>query len=166
MSKFNERVAQETEDWERLLRLQRTEKRKKRIAKAKEDKHRNFIIGEIVSNNFQEVLRFKPGTIVLDVPCSGLGVLAARPDVRRHRKAVQLQELMRVQAAMLDAAYAELAIGGRIAYITCTQNPDENEDQICAFLGRHSGVALEAEWNSPAEDRLLEGMYAALLVKR
>ena len=59
-----------------------------------------------------------------------------------------------------------LASGGHIAYITCTQNPAENEEQISAFLGRHPGASLVQEWNSPAEDRLLEGMYAALLIKR
>jgi 16S rRNA (cytosine967-C5)-methyltransferase len=111
-------------------------------------------------------LRRKPGTILLDVPCSGLGVLAARPDIRRHRKAQHVQELLQIQSAMLESAYAELASGGHIAYMTCTQNPAENEDQIREFLGRHSGAALAQEWNSPAGDRMLEGMYAALLVKR
>ena len=110
-------------------------------------------------------LRIKPGTIVLDVPCSGLGVLAARPDIRRKRQTAQIPHLARVQADMLESAYAALPPGGHIAYITCTQNPDENEGQIRAFLGRHPGAILEREWNSPAEDMLIEGMYAALVVK-
>jgi 16S rRNA (cytosine967-C5)-methyltransferase len=110
-------------------------------------------------------LRFTPGTIVLDVPCSGLGVLASRPDIRRHRQAVQLQGLIHLQAAMLEAAYAEVGAGGHIAYITCTQNPAENEDQIRELLVRHPAAKLAQEWNSPSDDRLLEGMYAALLVK-
>ena len=111
-------------------------------------------------------LRFTPGTIILDAPCSALGVLAARPDIRRRRNKEQVLALIGVQAAMLEAAYAELASGGHIAYITCTQNPAENEEQIRAFLGRHPDAALAQEWNSPAEDKLLEGMYAALLIKR
>ncbi|MDR2695794.1 MAG: 16S rRNA methyltransferase [Deltaproteobacteria bacterium] len=111
-------------------------------------------------------LRFKPGSIVLDAPCSGLGVLAARPDIRSKRKAQHVQGLLQIQSAMLEAAYAELSCGGHIAYLTCTQNPAENEEQVRAFLGRHPGAVLAREWNSPAENRLLEGMYAALLVKR
>jgi 16S rRNA (cytosine967-C5)-methyltransferase len=111
-------------------------------------------------------LRFAPGTILLDAPCSGLGVLAARPDIRRHRSKEQVLALIGVQAAMLEAAYAELASGGHIAYITCTQNPAENEEQIRAFLGRHLDAVLAQEWNSPADDRLLEGMYAALLIRK
>ena len=111
-------------------------------------------------------LCFTPGTILLDAPCSGLGVLAARPDIRRNRKATQLSELLHIQAAMLESAHAEIAPGGHIVYITCTQNPAENEDQVRAFLARHPGVTLAQEWNSAAEDVQLEGMYAALLVKR
>jgi 16S rRNA (cytosine967-C5)-methyltransferase len=111
-------------------------------------------------------LAFKPGTIVLDVPCSGLGVLASRPDIRRHRSAEDVQPLIRRQAAMLESAHAALASGGHIVYITCTQNPAENEEQIRAFVRGHSIAVLAQEWNSPVGDMLLEGMYAALLVKR
>ena len=108
----------------------------------------------------------KSATILLDVPCSGLGVLAARPDIRRHRKADDVLKLIRLQAAMLEVSYAELSSGGHIAYITCTQNPAENEDQIRSFCSRHPAAVLVNEWNSPAENVLLEGMYAALLRKR
>jgi 16S rRNA (cytosine967-C5)-methyltransferase len=111
-------------------------------------------------------LRFTPGAIVLDVPCSGLGVLAARPDIRRKRKVQHVQSVLQIQSAMLEAAYAELIPGGHIAYLTCTQNPAENEEQVRSFLVRHPGAVLAREWNSPAENMLLEGMYAALLVKR
>jgi len=111
-------------------------------------------------------LRWKPGTIVLDVPCSGLGVLASRPDIRRRRQARQIQDLLQVQADMLEAAHAELAYGGYLAYISCTQNPAENEERVRAFLSGYPALALVLEWNSPAENMLLEGMYAALLVKR
>jgi 16S rRNA (cytosine967-C5)-methyltransferase len=111
-------------------------------------------------------LRFTPGTIVLDVPCSGLGVLASRPDIRRHRKARHARNLIQAQAGMLEAANAELRAGGHIAYLSCTQNPAENEEQIRVFLSRHPGVKLAREWNSPAGNMLLEGMYAALLVKQ
>jgi len=111
-------------------------------------------------------LHTQAGTIVLDAPCSGLGVLASRPDIRRHRTEEDVQMLVRRQAAMLDAAHDSLGTGGHLAYITCTQNPDENELQVRAFLRRHPRAELAFEWNSPAQNMLLEGMYAALLVKR
>ena len=107
----------------------------------------------------------KLGTILLDVPCSGLGVLASRPDIRRHRQVEHVQGCIQIQTKMLEAAQAELSPGGHIAYISCTQNPAENEERISAFLSRHTAFSLALEWNSPAENMLLEGMYAALLVK-
>jgi 16S rRNA (cytosine967-C5)-methyltransferase len=119
----------------------------------------------VQASALQPPLGFRPGTIVLDAPCSGLGVLAARPDIRRHRKAEHVQELIRIQADMLETAHTELASGGHIAYITCTQNPAENEAQVRAFLSRHPRAGLAGEWNSPAGNMVLEGMYAALLVK-
>jgi len=119
----------------------------------------------VQASALQPPLGFQPGTIVLDVPCSGLGVLATRPDIRRHGTERQLQEFVRTQASMLEAAHAELASGGHLAYITCTQNPAENEEQIRAFLSSHPKMELAGEWNSPAQNMLLEGMYAALLVK-
>jgi 16S rRNA (cytosine967-C5)-methyltransferase len=119
----------------------------------------------VLASALHPPLRFKPGTIVLDVPCSGLGVLAARPDIRRHRKERHTQDVIQAQAAMLEAAHNELSGGGHIAYLSCTQNPAENEEQVRAFLRRHPGAKLACEWNSPAEDMLLEGMYAALLIK-
>ena len=111
-------------------------------------------------------LRRKARVILLDVPCSGLGVLASRPDIRRHRKTEHVREVLHLQAAMLETAYAELTCGGHIAYISCAQNPAENEEQIRTFLNRHPTAVLSHEWNSPVENELVEGMYAALLVKR
>jgi len=119
----------------------------------------------VLASAQQPPLGFRPKTIVLDVPCSSLGVLAARPDIRRQRKEAQLQNFVQTQVAMLEAAYRELPSCGHIAYITCTQHPAENEEQIRAFLARHPKFTLAYEWNSPAENLLLEGMYAALLVK-
>jgi hypothetical protein len=62
MSKFDEMVAKEMEDLECINRLQRVEARNQRIAKSNEDKRRNYIIGELVSKYFKEVLNFKRGT--------------------------------------------------------------------------------------------------------
>ena len=107
----------------------------------------------------------KPATILLDAPCSGLGVLSSRPDIRRHRQVEDIQACIQIQTKILEAAQAELSSGGHLAYISCTQNPAENEERVSAFLSRHPAFSLVLEWNSPAENMLLEGMYAALLVK-
>jgi 16S rRNA (cytosine967-C5)-methyltransferase len=74
-----------------------------------------------------------PDAILLDVPCSNTGVLRRRPDARwrfRERRIIQLQK---VQRAMLDAAAAVLAPGGRIIYSTCSIEPDENGRLVAAW---------------------------------
>ncbi len=107
----------------------------------------------------------KPRAILVDAPCSGLGVLASRPDIRRNRRPEDVAELIRLQAAMLEAAYAFLPKGGGLAYITCTCNPAESEEQVRRLCVAHPGARLGQEWNSPVEDVRLEGMYAAWIVK-
>jgi 16S rRNA (cytosine967-C5)-methyltransferase len=110
-------------------------------------------------------MRLTPASILLDVPCSGLGVLASRPDIRRHRRRETMGAFIEQQKRMLDSAYALLPTGGRLAYITCTCNPAENEEQIRGVLTRHPNAQCLREWSSSPEHPLLEGMYAALLVK-
>jgi 16S rRNA (cytosine967-C5)-methyltransferase len=73
-------------------------------------------------------------TILIDAPCSGLGTLSRRPDIKLRRTPADLGTLAALQARILDAAVAALPPGGRMAYITCTLNPAENEAQIDRLL--------------------------------
>lgn len=76
--------------------------------------------------------------ILADVPCSGLGILAKKPDLRYKRlNEADLNALTALQAKILDNAAVSLKPGGRLVYSTCTINPAENERQIGAFLQRH-----------------------------
>ncbi len=93
-----------------------------------------------------------PRAILLDVPCSGLGTLARRPDVRRLRTPEQVKELIALQGQILQACWALLPPGGRLIYMTCTVNPAENERQIATFLAGHRKARLLREWpSSPAQ---------------
>ncbi|MBU1612622.1 MAG: antitermination protein NusB [Proteobacteria bacterium] len=104
-----------------------------------------------------------PETILLDAPCSGLGVLSRRPDTKWRRREADLPELVALQAQMLDAAAANLAPGGRIVYLTCTLNRDENEGQVQAFLQRNSAFSLESEWTTSPASPLKEFFYGVRL---
>ncbi len=81
--------------------------------------------------------------VLLDAPCSGLGVLRKRPDLRWKRTPESLEELGRLQAALLDAAAEVVRPGGLLVYATCTTEPEENERQAAAFLARRPDFALE-----------------------
>ena len=76
--------------------------------------------------------------ILVDAPCSGLGILAKKPDIRyKTLEKARHDELLATQSSILDTAAALLKAGGRLVYSTCTIDPAENEEQVAAFLARH-----------------------------
>lgn len=87
--------------------------------------------------------------ILTDVPCSGLGILAKKPDIRyKALDEARYAQLLATQASILDAAAGLLKPGGRLVYSTCTIHPAENQQQIQAFLQRHPEFTLAS--TSPA----------------
>lgn len=81
-------------------------------------------------------------TVLVDAPCSGLGIIRKKPDTR-YKKADDLFALPVIQAAILDNAAAYVRPGGALVYSTCTILPEENETQITAFLAEHPEFSLE-----------------------
>ncbi len=81
--------------------------------------------------------------VLVDPPCSGLGTLQARPDLRWRVTPEHVRELARTQAAILAAGAAAVCPGGVLVYSTCTISPTENERQIVAFLDAHPDFALD-----------------------
>lgn len=105
------------------------------------------------------------GDIVADVPCSGLGVLARRPDLRKIGANFQekLKTHAETQRKILASLLPLLKPGGRLAYITCTLNPAENGENIRKALKAFPAASLEREWRTPHGHPWLEGMYGAVL---
>lgn len=105
------------------------------------------------------------GTICIDAPCSGLGILSRRPDIRRHRSADSLPEVIALQARMIDAAWQALQVGGGLVYMTCTLNPAENEGQIQRLLTKYPQARLVHQWQTEHQHPWLEGMFGAYCIK-
>ncbi len=97
--------------------------------------------------------------ILADVPCSGLGILAKKPDIR-YKDLAGMAELIALQAKILENAAVSLKQGGRLVYSTCTINPAENQDQIKAFLHAHPEFTVAPIAHLPAGMQLSE--YGAL----
>lgn len=89
-----------------------------------------------------ENLRETADCVLADVPCSGLGVIARKPEIK-YKKALDLTELTERQAKILDAASEYVKKGGVLVYSTCTINKDENEKQIERFLTEHKDFKAE-----------------------
>ncbi len=85
----------------------------------------------------------KMDMVLLDVPCTGSGTWRRRPDAKWRLSERALNERIADQARLLDTAVRFLKPGGRIVYITCSMLPDENGDQIAAFLARHKDFRVE-----------------------
>ncbi len=81
--------------------------------------------------------------VLVDPPCSGLGTLQARPDLRWRVTAEDIEKLAQIQMAILTAGAQALRPGGVLVYSTCTISPAENEQQIERFLDRSSHFALD-----------------------
>ena len=75
--------------------------------------------------------------VICDVPCSGLGVLGKKPDLR-YKDLTALTELPELQLAILTASSTYLKIGGEMIYSTCTLNLAENEAVVSAFLEKNT----------------------------
>lgn len=117
----------------------------------------------------------KADKIICDVPCSGFGVLAKKPELR-YKNPDESASLPKIQADILDNACKYLKKGGAIVYSTCTVFPEENEKNIEAFLMRHPDFSL-SPWsvgNISADSGMLtlmphihhtDGFFIAKLVR-
>ncbi|GAB2702292.1 16S rRNA (cytosine(967)-C(5))-methyltransferase RsmB [Paenibacillus thermoaerophilus] len=89
--------------------------------------------------------RFGPESfdrVLLDAPCSGLGVLRRKPDARWRKTPDEIRSLTGLQKELLDSVAGLVAPGGLLVYSTCTTEPEENELQVRAFLQRHPQYRL------------------------
>jgi 16S rRNA (cytosine967-C5)-methyltransferase len=96
---------------------------------------------------------FSFDAILLDAPCSSLGVVRRQPDILLHRRPADIEALVRLQAQLLDAVWPLLRPGGVLLYATCSILPDENERQVDAFLARTAdalAVSLPAAFGHAA----------------
>ena len=98
-----------------------------------------FLIGDALTVDREPVDR-----VLLDAPCSGLGVLAKKPDIKWKRDSADILALRKLQAEMIDHAAALVKPGGILVYSTCTTEPEENRDIVDAFLAAHPEFSVES----------------------
>ena len=81
--------------------------------------------------------------VLLDVPCSGLGIIRKKPEIKWNKKRNDLREIIPVQREIMNNAWQYLKQGGVMIYSTCTLNKEENEENIKWFLSKHKDATIE-----------------------
>ena len=86
--------------------------------------------------------------ILVDAPCSALGVIRRHPDIRLRKSPAEIDKLPLLQAQLLAASWRMLAPGGRLVYATCTVTRSENRDVVAAFLAGtpDAGIVPPESW--------------------
>lgn len=102
--------------------------------------------------------------ILLDGPCSGLGVLARKPEIRYHDANI-MDELIKIQYELLKTAHELLKKGGVMVYSTCTLNKKENRKNIDRFLNEFQDMKLIEDRTILPYEYHSDGFYMARLVK-
>jgi len=159
------------------LALDRDAKRAQRI---EQTLHRLGLDGHVVTADARDVGRWWDGVpfdrILVDAPCSALGVIRRHPDIKLHRNGADIETLADGQLALLDALWPLLARDGRLLYATCSVMPAENSAPVRRFLRTHTdahAIDLDVDWGLaappgrqilPGQDGM-DGFYYALLAR-
>ena len=110
----------------------------------------------------------KADKVLIDAPCSGLGVLRRNPDTKWKMQPDFLESIKNTQKEILDSYSRMVKPGGQLVYATCSILPSENEMQVNDFLNRESGK----DFKLIREEKILpsksgfDGFYISLLQKK
>ncbi len=133
--------------------------------RARRDGVHNVDIRPIESSKTIKKLKNSADRVLIDAPCSGLGVLKRNPDSKWKLQPEFIKEIKKTQAEILENYSKLVKQGGKLVYATCSILPSENEEQVENFLKNHPEFKLVNENKvSPAKTGF-DGFYMALLEK-
>lgn len=127
-----------------------------------ENKNVELLVSDIL--NYQTDQQFDK--ILCDVPCSGLGVIRRKPDLKRRIKPQDLDALELLQAQILNHVKQFLKVGGQLIYSTCTLNKKENQKQIEKFLKDNPEFTCLYEETLWGPNNNGDSFYEAILFKQ
>jgi 16S rRNA (cytosine967-C5)-methyltransferase len=149
-------IALDTEDW-KLEELRRRARRND----AQIIETRVIDSTKIIKRLYQTADR-----VLLDVPCSGLGVLRRNPDAKWKLSPESIDHVRATQQDILQRYCQMVRIGGRVVYATCSILPSENQEQVKKFLAQNPNFEwLDERILTPAKDGF-DGFYMALLTRK
>jgi 16S rRNA (cytosine967-C5)-methyltransferase len=140
-------------------------KLRKLKARAKRNKAHNIDMRVIDSTKPIKKLHGKADRILIDAPCSGLGVIRRNPDSKWKLQPEFIDNIKKVQQEILQSYSKMLKPGGKMVYATCSILPSENQNQIHTFLTSDAGknFTLVSDKKILAHISGFDGFYMALL---
>jgi 16S rRNA (cytosine967-C5)-methyltransferase len=117
-----------------------------RLARVRDNLRRGGLEAQVLAGDAAAPDAWWNGTpfdrILLDAPCSALGVIRRHPDIRLRRSPKDIERMPPLQGRLLEAAWTMLARGGRLVYCTCTVTRAENRGVIAAFLEKTADAQI------------------------
>ena len=108
-----------------------------------------------------EQARERADLVIADLPCSGLGVLRGKPDIKYNMSPQQMEELSALQRRILSVVQGYVKPGGRLLYSTCTINRGENEENAAWFAESYPAFRL-VSGQQIFPDEVRDGFYIAV----
>jgi 16S rRNA (cytosine967-C5)-methyltransferase len=132
------------------------------------------------TNLLKNKLIGKVSKVLVDAPCSGLGILSKKPDIKWKRESEDIYKLQKLQLELLEFSSKYVKPGGALIYSTCTIESDENSDTVFKFLEKHPEFYIENAGNYVTKDVVsdngfievfphihnIDGAFGARLVKK
>jgi len=143
-------------------------KLRKLKVRAKRNKAHNIDLREINSTKVIKKLHNKADRVLIDAPCSGIGVLRRNPDSKWKLQPEFIDNIKKIQQEILQSYSKMVKPGGKMVYATCSVLPSENQNQVKAFLASEAGK----EFMFIKDKKVLacesgyDGFYMALLEKK
>ncbi len=151
----------------------------KRLERVQQNLDRLSLQAELIHGDASNIDSWWQGDkfdrILLDAPCSATGVIRRHPDIKWLRKNNDIEELAALQSKIFDHCWKWLKPGGTLLYATCSILPQENKDQVSAFLARTADATLvpieeqpnpqDIGWQIVPGQENMDGFYYARLVK-
>ena len=120
----------------------------------------NIKVGQSDARKLQEVHQKESfDRILVDAPCSGLGVIRSKPDIKYNKRPEDIYKLHEVQVSILEHVAPLLKKGGKLVYSTCTVDKHENEEVVRVFLHSNKNFTVDESFKVEVKELLPNGYF-------
>ena len=134
--------------------------------RAKRDGAHNIETRPIEGSKSIKKFKGKADRVLIDAPCSGIGVIKRNPDSKWKLNAEFLDRIRKTQAEILNQYASMVKVGGKMVYATCSILPSENEEQVALFLENHKDFELIKDKKVSPAATGFDGFYMALMERK